>query len=179
MQPSDLILIAARPSVGKTAFVLNVTETVAVKHNIPVAIFSLEMSSEQLINRILSQNSMVSSQKIRIGDLSDNEWANIVESANIIGNSNIIIDDTPGISIGEMRSKCRKFKLEKDIQLVIVDYLQLMTTNTPHGSREQEMCIRDRINTENNSMVVVATHDNRILSPKDNILSLESDVNIR
>ena len=139
LQPSDLILLAARPSVGKTAFVLNITETIAVRHNIPVAIFSLEMSSEQLINRILSQHSMVSSQKIRIGDLSDSEWENIVESANIIGNSNIIIDDTPGISIGEMRSKCRKFKLEKDIQLVIVDYLQLMTTNTPHGSREQEI----------------------------------------
>lgn len=139
LQPSDLILIAARPSVGKTAFVLNITETIAVKHNIPVAIFSLEMSSEQLINRILSQNSMVSSQKIRNGELSDNEWANIVESANVIGNSNIIIDDTPGISIGEMRSKCRKFKLEKDIQLVIVDYLQLMTTNARHSSREQEI----------------------------------------
>ena len=97
------------------------------------------MSSEQLINRIISQNSMVSSQKMRNGDLSDSEWANIVESANIIGNSNIIIDDTPGISIGEMRSKCRKFKLEKDIQLVIVDYLQLMTTNGRSSSREQEI----------------------------------------
>ena len=97
------------------------------------------MSSEQLINRIISQNSMVSSQKMRNGDLSDSEWANIVESANIIGNSNIIIDDTPGISIGEMRSKCRKFKLEKDIQLVIVDYLQLMTTNGRASSREQEI----------------------------------------
>ena len=95
LQPSDLILIAARPSVGKTAFVLNLTETIAVKHNIPVAIFSLEMSSEQLINRVISQNSMVSSQKIRIGDLSDSEWENIVESANVIGNSGIIIDDTP------------------------------------------------------------------------------------
>ena len=94
LQPSDMILIAARPSVGKTAFVLNITENIAIKHNHAVAIFSLEMSSEQLINRILSQNSMVSSQKIRVGDLTDNEWANIVESANIIGNSNIIIDDT-------------------------------------------------------------------------------------
>jgi replicative DNA helicase len=76
---------------------------------------------------------------MRNGELSDNEWANIVESANVIGNSDIIIDDTPGISIGEMRSKCRKFKLEKDIQLVIVDYLQLMTTNARHSSREQEI----------------------------------------
>ena len=139
LQPSDLILIAARPSVGKTAFVLNVTETVAIKHGIPVAIFSLEMSSEQLVARVLAQHSMVSSQKIRSGELSDNEWANIVESATSIGNSNIIIDDTPGISIGDMRSKCRKFKLEHDIQLVIVDYLQLMTTKGRHSSREQEI----------------------------------------
>lgn len=139
LQPSDMILVAARPSVGKTAFVLNITEHVAVKNKIPVAIFSLEMSSEQLINRIISQHSTVSSQKIRNGELSDSEWANIVESANIIGNSDIIIDDTPGISVGEMRSKCRKFKLEKDIQLVIVDYLQLMTTNGRSNSREQEI----------------------------------------
>ena len=139
LQPSDMILIAARPSVGKTAFVLNITETVAVKHNIPVAIFSLEMSSEQLINRIISQNSMVSSQKMRNGDLSDSEWANIVESANIIGNSNIIIDDTPGISISELRSKCRKYKLEHDLKLVIIDYLQLMSGSGRSDSRQQEI----------------------------------------
>ena len=180
LQPSDLILIAARPSVGKTAFVLNVTETVAVKHNIPVAIFSLEMSSEQLINRILSQNSMVSSQKIRIGDLSDNEWANIVESANIIGNSNIIIDDTPGISIGEMRSKCRKFKLEKDIQLVIVDYLQLMTTNTPHGSREQEIAEISRtlkgIARELNVPVIALSQLNRASETREDRKPIMADL---
>lgn len=180
LQPSDLILLAARPSVGKTAFVLNITETIAVKHNIPVAIFSLEMSSEQLINRILSQNSMVSSQKIRVGDLNDSEWANIVESANIIGNSNIIIDDTPGITIGEMRSKCRKFKLEKDIQLVIVDYLQLMTTNTNHGSREQEIAEISRtlkgIARELNVPVIALSQLNRASETREDRKPIMADL---
>ena len=180
LQPSDMILIAARPSVGKTAFVLNITETVAVKHNIPVAIFSLEMSSEQLINRVISQNSMVSSQKIRIGDLSDSEWENIVESANVIGNSGIIIDDTPGISIGEMRSKCRKFKLEKDIQLVIVDYLQLMTTNTPHGSREQEIAEISRtlkgIARELNVPVIALSQLNRASETREDRKPIMADL---
>ena len=180
LQPSDLILIAARPSVGKTAFVLNLTETIAVKHNIPVAIFSLEMSSEQLINRVISQNSMVSSQKIRIGDLSDSEWENIVESANVIGNSGIIIDDTPGISIGEMRSKCRKFKLEKDIQLVIVDYLQLMTTNTPHGSREQEIAEISRtlkgIARELNVTVIALSQLNRASETREDRKTIMADL---
>ncbi len=180
LQPSDLILIAARPSVGKTAFVLNITETIAVKHNIPVAIFSLEMSSEQLINRMISQNSMVSSQKIRNGDLSDNEWANIVESANIIGNSNIIIDDTPGISIGEMRSRCRKFKLEKDIQLVIVDYLQLMTTNGRHSSREQEIAEISRtlkgIARELNVPVIALSQLNRASETREDKKPIMADL---
>ena len=180
LQPSDMILIAARPSVGKTAFVLNITETVAVKHNIPVAIFSLEMSSEQLINRIISQNSMVSSQKMRNGDLSDSEWANIVESANIIGNSNIIIDDTPGISIGEMRSKCRKFKLEKDIQLVIVDYLQLMTTNGRASSREQEIAEISRtlkgIARELNVPVIALSQLNRAAETREDKKPIMADL---
>ena len=180
LQPSDMILIAARPSVGKTAFVLNITETVAVKHHRPVAIFSLEMSSEQLINRIISQNSMVSSQKMRNGDLSDSEWANIVESANIIGNSNIIIDDTPGISIGEMRSKCRKFKLEKDIQLVIVDYLQLMTTNGRASSREQEIAEISRtlkgIARELNVPVIALSQLNRAAETREDKKPIMADL---
>ncbi len=180
LQASDLILIAARPSVGKSAFALNITENIAIKHNIPVAIFSLEMSSEQLINRILSQNSMVSSQKIRIGDLSDNEWGNLVESANVIGNSNIIIDDTPGISIGEMRSKCRKFKLEKDIRLIIVDYLQLVTTNTPHGSREQEIAEISRtlkgIARELNIPVIALSQLNRAAETREDRKPILADL---
>lgn len=139
LQPSDFILIAARPSVGKTAFALNITEHISIKKPNAVAIFSLEMSKEQLVNRLISQHSMVSSQRMRSGELNETEWEKVVETANIIGNSNIVIDDTPSITIGELRSKCRKFKLDKDIQLVVIDYLQLMRGNGKYPSREQEI----------------------------------------
>lgn len=139
LQKSDLILVAARPSMGKTAFVLNIAEYVAVKSNICTAIFSLEMSKEQLVKRILAMNSKVDSQAIRSGELQDEDWIKLVESANAIGNSNLIIDDTPGISIGELRSKCRKFKLEQNLGLVIIDYLQLMSGGKKVESRQQEI----------------------------------------
>ncbi len=112
MQPSDLILVAARPSMGKTAFVLNIAQYVAFKQAKTVAIFSLEMSKEQLVNRLFSMESKVDSQHLRTGNLSDVEWEKLIESAGAIGKSNLIIDDTPGISISELRSKCRKYKLE-------------------------------------------------------------------
>ena len=144
LQPSDLILIAARPSVGKTALALNIAESVGVKQNIPMVIFSAEMSDESLVQRLLSQHSMISGQKIRNGELSDREWENLVEAAGVIGNSNIIINDTSGIDVSVMRSQCRKLKLEKDIQLIVVDYLQLLTTKSTGshvkiGNREQEI----------------------------------------
>ncbi|SFR62648.1 replicative DNA helicase [Anaeromicropila populeti] len=139
LQPSDLILVAARPSMGKTAFVLNVAEYVALKLNVTTAIFSLEMSKEQLVKRILSMNSKVDSQAIRSGELQDDDWVKLVESANLIGSSNLIIDDTPGISIAELRSKCRKFKLEKNLGIVIIDYLQLMSGSKKSESRQQEI----------------------------------------
>lgn len=138
-QPSDLILVAARPSMGKTAFVLNVAEHAALKANVTTAIFSLEMSKEQLVKRILSMNSKVDSQAMRTGDLQDDDWIKLVESAKLIGNSNLIIDDTPGISISELRSKCRKFKLEHNLGMVIIDYLQLMTGSKNAESRQQEI----------------------------------------
>ena len=112
---------------GKTAFVLNIAEHIAVKNKITTAIFSLEMSKTQLVNRILSMNSRVDAQVLRTGNLEDSDWANLMESARIIGESGLIIDDTPGISITELRSKCRKFKLEQNLGLVIIDYLQLMS----------------------------------------------------
>ena len=127
LQPSDLILIAARPSMGKTAFVLNIAEHVALKLNVTTAIFSLEMSQDQLVKRILAMNSRVDSQAIRTGSLSAEDWTSLMESARIIGNSNLIIDDTSAISVSEMRSKCRKLKLEKNLGLIIIDYLQLMS----------------------------------------------------
>ncbi|MDE7431311.1 MAG: replicative DNA helicase [Lachnospiraceae bacterium] len=138
-QNSDLILIAARPSMGKTAFELNIAEYMAFKKNVTVAIFSLEMSKEQLVNRLFSLESKVDSQKIRTGDLEDSDWERLIESANVIGNSHLIIDDTPSISIGELRSKCRKYKLEHNLGIIIIDYLQLMTAGGRSESRQQEI----------------------------------------
>ena len=140
MQPSDLILVAARPSMGKTAFVLNVAQYVAFRQNKTVAIFSLEMSKEQLVNRLFAMESKVDSQHLRTGDLSDTEWEKLIESAGVIGKSNLIIDDTPGISISELRSKCRKYKLEHNLEMIIIDYLQLMSGNgRSTDSRQQEI----------------------------------------
>lgn len=138
-QPSDLILIAARPSMGKTALALNIAEYVAIKSNLTTAVFSLEMSQDQLIKRILSMNSKVDSQAIRTGSLSGDDWASLMESARIIGNSSLIIDDTSAISISELRSKCRKLKIERKLGLVIVDYLQLMSGGKRVESRQQEI----------------------------------------
>ncbi len=140
MQPSDLILIAARPSMGKTAFVLNIAEYAAFRQGKTVAIFSLEMSKEQLVNRLFSMEAKVDSQHLRTGKLSDAEWEKLIESAGEIGKSNLIIDDTPGISISELRSKCRKYKLENDLELIIIDYLQLMSgSGRSTDSRQQEI----------------------------------------
>ena len=138
-QPSDLILIAARPSMGKTAFVLNVAQHMAFKVNKTVAVFSLEMSKEQLVNRLLSLESRVDSQSIRTGNLTDDDWGKLIEGAGIIGKSNLIIDDMPGISIADLRSKCRKYKMEMDLGIIIIDYLQLMTGSKKSESRQQEI----------------------------------------
>ena len=139
-QPSDFILIAARPSMGKTAFVLNVVDYVAVRKSLPCMVFSLEMSKEQLVNRMLSMESNVDSQKLRTGTLTDSDWDAVVEGVGIIGGSKLIIDDTPGISISELRSKCRKMKLEHGLGMVIIDYLQLMTgSGKSSDNRQQEI----------------------------------------
>ncbi len=141
LQPSDLILIAARPSMGKTSFALNIAEHVAMINGLNTVIFSLEMSKVQLAKRLISMNSKVDSQNIRTGTLADDEWGKITESSIILGESALIIDDTPGISIHELRSKCRKLKLERGLDLIIIDYLQLMTGggNNRNISRQQEV----------------------------------------
>ena len=129
-----------KTSMGKTAFVLNLAQYIAVKNKVPTAIFSLEMSKDQLVNRLLSMESKVDSQLIRTGNLSANDWEKLIESAGDISKAPVIIDDTPGISISEMRSKCRKFKLENDLGLVIIDYLQLMSGGSKRtDSRQQEI----------------------------------------
>ena len=139
LQPSDLILVAARPSMGKTAFVLNIAQHVAFHSNEATAIFSLEMSKEQLVNRLFSLESRVDAQLLRSGNLEDADWEKLIEGAGTIGRSKLIIDDTPGISISELRSKCRKYKLEHDLKLVIIDYLQLMSGSGHSDSRQQEI----------------------------------------
>ena len=138
-QNSDLILIAARPSMGKTAFVLNIAEYMAFHSNETVAIFSLEMSKEQLVNRLFSLESHVEAQNLRTGNLSDSDWSSLIEAAGIIGKSNLIIDDTPGISVANLRSKCRKYKLEHNLGIIMIDYLQLMTGSRKAESRQQEI----------------------------------------
>ena len=141
LQPSDLILIAARPSMGKTAFVLNIAQYVAFHEDMCTAIFSLEMSKEQLVNRLFSLESYVDAQLLRTGNLKDSDWEKLIEGAGTIGRSNLIIDDTPGISISEMRSKCRKYKMEHNLELIIIDYLQLMSGSVGgrNESRQQEI----------------------------------------
>ena len=143
LQPSDLILVAARPSMGKTAFVLNIAQYVAFHEHMCTAIFSLEMSKEQLVNRLFSLESRVDAQALRTGSLSDADWEKLIEGAGVIGNSELIIDDTPGISIAEMRSKCRKYKLEHDLKLIIIDYLQLMSGSGGRSSDSRQQEISD------------------------------------
>ena len=140
LQPSDLILVAARPSMGKTAFVLNIAQHVAFHKDMCTAIFSLEMAKEQLVNRMCSLESGVDAQALRTGNMSDADWEKLIAGAGVIGNSKLIIDDTPGISISELRSKCRKYKLESDLKLIIIDYLQLMSgSGRSSDSRQQEI----------------------------------------
>ncbi len=139
LQPSDFVLIAARPSMGKTAFVLNVAENVSIKQGITTAIFSLEMSNVQLVNRMLSLESTVEADKIRKGRLDSSDWGKLVEGADSIARSHLIIDDTPSISVAQLRSKCRKYKMENDLGLVIIDYLQLMNGSGKEASRQQQI----------------------------------------
>ena len=137
---SDLVLIAARPAMGKSAFALNIATYAATKAKVPVAIFSLEMSKEQMANRILCSEAMVDSNKVRTGKIEDDDWGKLAAASGELSEAGIYIDDTPGISIMEIRAKCRKLKLEKNIGLVVIDYLQLVQGSGKRGgSREQEI----------------------------------------
>ena len=140
LHESDLVLIAARPAMGKSAFALNIAAHAATKANVPVALFSLEMSKEQMVNRILCSEAMVDSNKVRTGKIEDDDWAKLAGALGTLSEAPIYIDDTPGISVMEIRAKCRKMKLEKNIGLVVIDYLQLVqASNNKRGSREQEI----------------------------------------
>lgn len=144
-QKSDLIIIAARPAMGKTAFVLSMAKNIAVNYKRPVAMFSLEMSNVQLVNRLIMNVSEIEGDKIKNGRLSNNEWKQLEAKVNVLMGAPIYVDDTPGLSVFELRSKARKLVREKKVELIIIDYLQLMNANGTHfGSREQEVSIISR-----------------------------------
>jgi replicative DNA helicase len=139
LQRTDLILIAARPAMGKTAFSLNLVQNSALQAGISAAVFSLEMSKEQLVQRMLSAQSTVELKKLKTGNIDENDWPRIIDSMAVLSNSKVYIDDTPGITITEMRSKCRKLKIEKGLDLILIDYLQLMEGDGRNESRQQEI----------------------------------------
>ncbi|MEX2568092.1 MAG: replicative DNA helicase [Cyclobacteriaceae bacterium] len=141
-QKSDLVVIAARPAMGKTAFVLSVLRNAAVDHARPVAIFSLEMSSIQLVNRLISSEAELDSEKIKKGNLADYEWQQLIHKTSRLTSAPLFVDDTPALSILELRAKCRRLKAQNDVQLIVVDYLQLMSGDSKGGNggnREQEI----------------------------------------
>jgi replicative DNA helicase len=139
-QKTDLIIVAARPSMGKTAFVLSMARNMAVDHNRSVAVFSLEMSSLQLVNRLISAETELGNDKLKTGRLENYEWEHLNRKISTLEKAPIFVDDTPALSIFEFRAKCRRLKMQHDIQVVIVDYLQLMTAGSDNrGSREQEV----------------------------------------
>lgn len=144
-QKTDLVIVAARPAMGKTAFVLSMARNMAVEHRRPVAVFSLEMSSIQLVNRLLASETELGSEKIKNGRLQPWEWEIFNRKLNVLEDAPIFIDDTPALSIFEFRAKCRRLKMQHDIAVVIVDYLQLMTAGSDNrGSREQEVSMISR-----------------------------------
>ena len=140
LQDSNLIILAARPGVGKTSFALNIAQNAAIREKVPVAIFSLEMSKDELVNRVISSEALVESGKLRVGDINAADMTKISHSLQNILTAPIYIDDTPGITVAEIRAKCRRLKMEKGLGLVVIDYLQLMQSSNRRGeSRAQEV----------------------------------------
>ncbi|ABY95889.1 MULTISPECIES: replicative DNA helicase [Thermoanaerobacter] len=138
-QPSDFILVAARPSMGKTSFALNIAQNAALLTGLPVAIFSLEMSKEQLVNRLICSTANIDSQKLRTGNLDEDDWMKLAAAMTPLSKASIYIDDTPGIGVMDIRAKCRRLKLEKGLGLVMIDYLQLMQGRGRAENRQQEI----------------------------------------
>lgn len=180
LQASDLIIIAARPSMGKTAFALNIAQHICFKENLCVAIFSLEMNGEQLINRLLSMQSGVNAQAIRNESMNDHEWMGIVESADAIAKSKLIIDDTTNISISELRSKCQKYRREEGLSVVIIDYLQLMKGRGRNESRQEEISGISRslkaLARELNVPVIALSQLNRQSTKREDYKPMMSDL---
>ncbi len=177
---SDLIFVACRPGMGKTAFITNIAQHVATKHNIPVAIFSLEMSREQLANRMLCSEGFIDNSKLSTGRLDDADWPKIGEASSILSSSPIYIDDTAGITMTEIRSKCRRMKMEKDIGLVVIDYLQLIESRRPGDNRQQEISEISRsmkiLAKELNVPVLCASQLSRAVEQRENKRPMLSDL---
>lgn len=178
---SELILIAARPAMGKTAFALNIGTYVATRANVPVAIFSLEMSKDQLANRILCSEALVDSNNVRTGKLSDEELSKLAETSGELSQAPIYVDDTPGISVMEIRAKCRKMKLEKNIGLIIIDYLQLIQGSAKNANnRVQEIAEISRslkiLAKELNVPVIALSQLSRAVESRDDHRPMLSDL---
>ena len=177
----ELILVAARPAMGKTAFALNIATNAALRANVPVAIFSLEMSKDQLVNRMLCSEAMVDSNKVRTGKLDEEDWTKLAEAIGPLSEAGVYIDDTPGISVMEIRTKCRKLKMEKNIGLVVIDYLQLISgSNKRNGSREQEISEISRslkvLAKELNVPVIALSQLSRAVEQRDDHRPMLSDL---
>jgi len=179
-QPTDLIIIAGRPSMGKTAFALNVGMRSAVLHDVPIAIFSLEMSMEQLMMRMLCSWGKVDLKNLRTGFLNDEDWSRLYQAADALSRAPIYIDDTPALTTMEMRARCRRLKSEKDLGMVIVDYLQLMRASRRIDSREQEISEISRalkaLAKEMNVPVVALSQLNRKVEERTNKRPMLSDL---
>ena len=178
---SELILVAARQAMGKTAFALNIATNAALRANVPVAIFSLEMSKDQLVNRMLCSEAMVDSNKVRTGKLDEEDWTKLAEAIGPLSEAGVYIDDTPGISVMEIRTKCRKLKMEKNIGLVVIDYLQLISgSNKRNGSREQEISEISRslkvLAKELNVPVIALSQLSRAVEQRDDHRPMLSDL---
>ena len=179
-QPSDLIVIAARPSMGKTALVLNMAQNAAVRGKVPVALFSLEMSKEQLVQRMLCSEAMVDQQRVRTGDLLDTDWPKLTRAVGPLSEAEIFIDDTVGISLAELRSKARRLKMEHGLGLIVIDYLQLMYIGRRAESRQQEVAQISRglkgIARELNVPVIALSQLNRGVEQRQDKRPIMSDL---
>jgi replicative DNA helicase len=179
-QPSDLIIIAARPSMGKTAFVLNMAQNAAVRQKVPVAVFSLEMSKSQLVQRMLCAEAMVDQQRVRTGNLLDTDWPKLAVAVGPLSEAPIFIDDTVGITVAELRAKARRLKAEHGLGMVVIDYIQLMTGSKKSESRQQEVAQISRalkgIARELNVPVIALSQLNRGVEQRQDKRPIMSDL---
>ncbi len=180
LQKSDMIIVAARPSMGKTAFALNIAQNAALKSGATVAIFSLEMSKDQLSQRMLSMEARVDSRKLKVGDVSAEDWEDINRAVDKLSGANVIIDDTPGISVMEIRNKCRRMSAEKPLDLVVIDYLQMMTMGMSIENRQQEVSNISRslkqLARELACPVIVLSQLSRLVEQRENHRPVLSDL---